>query len=50
MAFIIDLGNGPKIITGSSTYTVISAYDEQCDSQAQDSVTANFGQEPGKYC
>ncbi|WP_028871894.1 gliding motility-associated C-terminal domain-containing protein [Psychroserpens burtonensis] len=44
--FIIDGESGPTlIITGSSTYTVI-AYDEQCDSQAQDSVTVNFGQEP----
>jgi gliding motility-associated-like protein len=44
--FIIDGETGPTLlITGSSTYTVI-AYDEQCDSQAQDSVTVNFGQEP----
>jgi gliding motility-associated-like protein len=33
------------IVTESCTYTVI-VYDEQCDSQAQDSVTITFGDEP----
>ena len=44
--FIIPGETGPTLtVSNSSTYTVI-AYDEQCDSQAQDSVTINFGQEP----
>ncbi|WP_047548731.1 gliding motility-associated C-terminal domain-containing protein [Psychroserpens sp. Hel_I_66] len=44
--FIIEGETGPTItVSTSSTYTVI-AYDEQCDSQAQDSVTVNFGMEP----
>ncbi|MBO6943943.1 MAG: gliding motility-associated C-terminal domain-containing protein, partial [Psychroserpens sp.] len=44
--FIIPGETGPTLtVTGSSTYTVI-AFDEQCDAQAQDSVTINFGSEP----
>nr|WP_321221481.1 gliding motility-associated C-terminal domain-containing protein [uncultured Psychroserpens sp.] len=44
--FIIPGETGPTLtVSNSSTYTVI-AYDEQCDSQAQDTVTVNFGQEP----
>ncbi|WP_040282324.1 T9SS C-terminal target domain-containing protein, partial [Psychroserpens damuponensis] len=44
--FIIPGETGPTLtVSETSTYTVI-AYDEQCDSQAQDSVTVNFGQEP----
>ncbi|MEH6536665.1 MAG: gliding motility-associated C-terminal domain-containing protein [Psychroserpens sp.] len=44
--FIIADETGPTLtVTASNTYTVI-AYDEQCDSQAQDSVTVTFGLEP----
>ncbi len=44
--FIIPGETGPTLtVTSSSTYTVI-AFDEQCDAQAQDSVTINFGSEP----
>jgi gliding motility-associated-like protein len=44
--FIVPGETGPTLtVSNSSTYTVI-AYDEQCDAQAQDSVTLTFGQEP----
>ncbi|MDG5490913.1 gliding motility-associated C-terminal domain-containing protein [Psychroserpens sp. SPM9] len=44
--FIIEGETGPTLtVSNSNTYTVI-AYDEQCDAQAQDSVTVTFGQEP----
>ncbi|WP_298901351.1 gliding motility-associated C-terminal domain-containing protein [uncultured Psychroserpens sp.] len=44
--FIINGETGPTLtVSTSSTYTVI-AYDEQCDAQAQDSVTVVFGLEP----
>ena len=43
--FIIVGETGPSLtVSNTSTYTVI-AYDEQCDAQAQDSVTITFGQE-----
>jgi gliding motility-associated-like protein len=43
--FIVPGETGPTFtVSNSSTYTVI-AFDQQCDAQAQDSVTINFGQE-----
>ncbi|SDR70502.1 gliding motility-associated C-terminal domain-containing protein [Formosa sp. Hel1_31_208] len=44
--FIIPGETGPTLtVSASNTYTVI-AFDEQCDAQAQDTVTLNFGDEP----
>ncbi|WP_460220235.1 T9SS type B sorting domain-containing protein [Psychroserpens sp. MEBiC05023] len=44
--FIIAGETGSTLtVTESDTYTVI-AYDEQCDAQAQDSITVVFGDEP----
>jgi gliding motility-associated-like protein len=44
--FIIDGETGSTLtVSESDTYTVI-AYDEQCDAQAQDTITVVFGNEP----